>query len=146
MNEQSNTNEGTCRTCWQNCGVQADAEMLDIDKMEDAIAPLDEQAVRIRELITRFEACYHEADKQAKLIARAIGAGRCPEESNERPPERKKELENSRLILSRWCEDPIHGQNHEVTITGPSRFLASIQLKTENHYIIYCVSSIPDIS
>jgi hypothetical protein len=105
MNEQSNTNEGTCRSCWQNCGVQADAEMLDIDKMEDAIAPLDEQAVRIRELITRFESCYHEADKQARLIARAIGAGRCPEESNERPPERKKELENSRIILSRWCED-----------------------------------------
>jgi hypothetical protein len=86
--------------------VQADAEMLDIDKMEDAVATLDEQAVRIRELITRFESCYHEADKQAKLIARAIGAGRCPEKSNERPPERKKELENSRLILSRWCEDP----------------------------------------
>lgn len=106
MNEQNNRNEGTCRACWRNCGVQADAEMLDIDKMEDAIAPLDEQAVRIRELITRFESCYHQADKQAELIARAIGTGRCPEESNERPPERKKELENSRLVLSRWCEDP----------------------------------------
>jgi hypothetical protein len=115
MNDQSNTNEGTCRACWQNCGVQADAEMLDIDKMEDALAPLDEQTVRIRELITRFEPCYHEADKQAELIARAIGTGRCPEESNERPPKRKKELENCLLILSRWCEDPaVRGMDLDV--------------------------------
>lgn len=115
MNEQSNINEGTCRTCWQNCGVQADPEMLDIDKMEDAIAPLDEQTVRIRELITRFESCYHQADKQAALIARAIGAGRCPEESKERPPERKKDLASSRLILSRWCENPsVRGMNINV--------------------------------
>jgi hypothetical protein len=115
MNEQSNTNEGACRACWQNCGVQADAEMLNIDKMEDVIAPLDEQTIRIRELITRFEPCYHEADKQAELIAGAIGAGRCPEESNERPPKRKKELENCRLILSHWCEDPaVRGINLDI--------------------------------
>jgi len=115
MNEESNTNEGTCRACWQNCGVQADAEMLDIDKMEDAIAPLGKQTVLIRELITRFESCYHEADKQAELIAGAIGAGHCPVESNERPPERKKELENSRFILSRWCEEPsVRGMNLNV--------------------------------
>ena len=115
MNEQSNTNEGTCRECWQNCGVQADAEMLDIDRMEDAIAPLDEQSVRIRELITRFESCYHEAGRQAELIVRAIGFQNCPEESQERPPERKKELENCRFILSRWCENPsVRGMNLDV--------------------------------
>jgi len=115
MNEERNTNEGACRACWQNCGVEADAEMLDIDKMEDAIAPLDEQATRIRELITRFESCYHEADKEAERSVDAIGAGRCPEESGERPPERKKELENCRLILSRWCQDPaIRGMNLDV--------------------------------
>ena len=115
MNKEKNTNEVTCRACWRNCGVQPDAEMLDIDKMEDAIAPLDEQTVLIRELITSFESCYHEADKQAELIAGAIGVGRCPVESNERPPERKKELENSRLILSRWCEEPsVRGMNLNV--------------------------------
>jgi len=27
-----------CRACWQNCGVEADAEMLEIDGMEDAMA------------------------------------------------------------------------------------------------------------
>jgi hypothetical protein len=115
MNEQSNTNEQVCRECWLNCGVQPDAEMLDIDRMEDAVAPLDEQTVKIRELISRFESCYHEADRQAEMIAGAIGAGRCPEESNERPAERKKELKNSRLILSRWCQDPsIRGMNLDV--------------------------------
>ena len=31
MNEQSNANEQVCRACWINCGVQPDAEMLDID-------------------------------------------------------------------------------------------------------------------
>jgi hypothetical protein len=127
MNEESNKNEGTCRACWQNCGVQADAEVLDIDKMEDAIAPLDEQTSRIRELITRFESCYHEADKQAELIAKAIGTGHCPEESNERPPERKKELENSRLILSRWCENPsIRGINLNVGDIGADELLSYI--------------------
>ena len=90
---------------WQNCGVEADAEMLEIDAMEDAIAPLDDQTTRIRELITRYQACYHEADKEAELIIGAIGSGQCPKESNERPPQRKKELEDCYQILSRWCED-----------------------------------------
>jgi hypothetical protein len=98
--------DNTCRACWQNCGVKADAEILEIDQMEDALAPLDEQTTRIRELITRYEACYHEADKEAERIVEAIGVGQCPDESNERPPERKKELENCREILARWCEEP----------------------------------------
>ena len=95
-----------CKACWQNCGVEADAEMLEIDRMEDAMAPLYEQTIRIRALITRYEACYHEADKEAERIVRAIEAGQCLVESDERPPERKKELENCRRILSRWCEEP----------------------------------------
>jgi len=92
---------------WQACGIEADAEVLEIDRMEDAIAPLDEETTKIRQLITGFELCYHEADKEAEYIAQAIGAGYCPERSNERPPQRKKELENSRQILSKWCENPV---------------------------------------
>jgi hypothetical protein len=127
MNEQSNTDEQVCRECWLNCGVQPDAEMLDIDRMEDALAPLDEQAVRIRELISRFESCYHQADRQAEMIAGAIGAGRCPEESSERPAQRKKELQNSRLILSRWCQDPsIRGMNLDVGGIGADKLLSYI--------------------
>lgn len=106
MSEAKNTNEGPCRSCWQNCGVEADAEMLKIDAMEDSLAPLDEHIAGIRRLITRFEACYHQADKKAERIVKAIGAGRRPKESKGRPPKRKRELENSCRILSLWCEDP----------------------------------------
>jgi hypothetical protein len=95
-----------------------------IDKMENSIAPLDDQTTAIRQLITGFEACYHEADKEAEYIIKSIAAGHyheadkeaeyiiksiaaghCLEQSQQRPPERKKELENARRILSMWCEN-----------------------------------------
>lgn len=106
MSDQTNINRDPCKPCWRNCGVDADAEILAIDRMEDAIAPLDERTSQIRNLITRFEACYHEADKEALRLVKAIGRGRCPKKSNARPPKRKKELENSRRILSQWCQAP----------------------------------------
>jgi hypothetical protein len=93
------------REWWQNC-AGADEELCAIDAMEDAIAPLDEPTTEIRRLITGFEACYHEAEKEAEFIVAAIGAGCCPQRSNERPPQRKKELEHARHILSVWCENP----------------------------------------
>jgi hypothetical protein len=109
------------RPCWQNCygsddrGFLSDGELLAVDAMEDSIAPLDEGTIQIRRLITGFEACYHEADKEAEFIAAATGAGQCPERSNERPPERRKELENARHILSAWCENPgIKGISRDV--------------------------------
>ena len=115
MAQEANENEISIRPCWRNCDTEADCEILDIDKMEDSIAPLDDNTIKIRELITGFELCYHEADKEAEYIAQAIGAGRCPERSNERPPQRKKELENCRHILSSWCENPaISGLNLDV--------------------------------
>jgi len=100
------------RTCWQNCilddeTLPRDEELAAINAMEDSIAPLDDDVVRIRELITGFESCYHEADRQAELIIRAIAAGRPPAESGERPPGRKLELQNCRDVLSAWCEDAL---------------------------------------
>lgn len=100
------------RQCWLNCyglddkSFLDDEELLSIDAMEDSIAPLDEQTAAIRGIITRFEACYHEVDKEAEYIIESIAAGHCLEQSQERPPERKKELENTRRILSAWCENP----------------------------------------
>ena len=96
------------RSCWQNCFISddnKDKELAEIDAMEDSLAPLDEDTVRIRRLIMCFESCYHEADKQAELIVKAIGSGRAPADSGERPPKRKAELQNSRDILWAWCED-----------------------------------------
>ncbi|MHC4175215.1 MAG: hypothetical protein ACYST5_20080 [Planctomycetota bacterium] len=101
----------TLRPCWLNCygpddkSFLHDKELMAIDKIEDSIAPLDDQTTAIRQLITRFEACYHEADKEAEYIIKSIAAGHCLEQSQQRPPERKKELENARRILSMWCEN-----------------------------------------
>ncbi|MHC4704968.1 MAG: hypothetical protein ACYTFQ_30835 [Planctomycetota bacterium] len=89
---------------WQACGIEVDAEVLEIDRMEDAIAPLNEQTQQIDGLIAAFSSCYHEADKEAERIIRAIGSGQPPEEETQRPPQRKRELENSLDILLAWCE------------------------------------------
>jgi hypothetical protein len=103
----------TSRPSWQNClladdeNLLKDEELAAINAMEDSIAPLAADAVRIRELITGFESCYHEADGQAELIVRAIGTGRPPDESGERPRGRKQQLQNCREILSAWCEDAL---------------------------------------
>jgi hypothetical protein len=106
MNQEANTNKQACRSCWQNCAPELDKEIIAIDKMEDALAPLDKHTTGIRQLITGFEACYHEADKEAERIVKAIGAGRRPRQSTARPPKRKKELQNARRILSHWCKNP----------------------------------------
>jgi hypothetical protein len=101
----------TLRPCWQNCFIPdderalKDEELAAIDTMEDSISPLDNDAVRIRRLITCFESCYHQADRQAELIIKAIGSGRPPAESGDRPPGRKRDLQNCCDILSAWCED-----------------------------------------
>ena len=121
MNEEVEKNGLACRSWWRNCVEEADSEILTIDKIEDAIAPLGEQTTRIRQLITGLESCYHEADKEAERIVKAIGSGRCPKKSNERPPQRKKELENCHGILSRWCED--------TTVRNIDLDLASISAK-----------------
>ena len=104
MSQEENKN-GSCRSWWRNCAEQADNEILAIDKIVEAIEPLNEQTTKIRGLITGFESCYHKADIEAQRIIEAIGSGRRPKESNERPPQRKKELEDCNRILSRWCED-----------------------------------------
>ena len=110
------------RACWQNClgpggdeSFLSDAELLAIDAMEDALAPLDVDITAIRQLITRFEACYHEADKEAEYIIKAIAAGRPPKQSTARPAKRKEELQNSHRILSRWCEDPA-GESADIDV------------------------------
>jgi len=98
------------RSCWQNCGALDDKSLLEdkelpaIDAMEDSIGALDDQTIAIRGLITRFESCYHEADKEAEMIIEAIGSGEPLVESKGRPPQRKRELQNSHDILSVWLQ------------------------------------------
>lgn len=111
------------RACWQNCSG-LDDEVTAIDAMEDALGALDEETVRIRGLITLFEACYHEADNEAQFIIGAIGAGHCPTRSNERPAQRKRDLENARHILAAWCANPaVRGIDLQVGGIGADELL-----------------------
>ena len=55
----------SCRSWWRNCALEADSEILDIDRMEDHIAPIDPKVSKIRELIGSLEMCHHKAEKWA---------------------------------------------------------------------------------
>jgi len=41
-----------CRECWANCGVEADEEMREIDRLEDVLSALPDNITRIRKLIS----------------------------------------------------------------------------------------------
>ena len=49
------------RSWWRNRAQQADSEILDIDRMEDGVAPIGPNVSRIRELISSLELCHHKA-------------------------------------------------------------------------------------
>ena len=97
----------SCRSCWQNCAVEADVEILDIDKMEDDIAPLDSNALKIRELISTLELCHHKADRWVDNIIEAIGLEETKKGLGTRSPGRNHPAEevwkNACAALSAWC-------------------------------------------
>ena len=63
------------RSYWQNCALQPDEEILQIDRLEDQISPIDENITRIRELISSLELCHHKAERWVENIVEAIGQG-----------------------------------------------------------------------
>jgi len=63
------------RSSWQNCARDPDQEILAIDEMEDSLAPLDENTIKIRRLISSLELCHHKAERWVELIIEAIGNG-----------------------------------------------------------------------
>ena len=63
------------RECWANCGVDADEEMREIDRLEDELSPLPEPIPRIRKLISTLELCHHKAERWVTNIIEAIGEG-----------------------------------------------------------------------
>ncbi len=65
----------SCRSWWRNCALKADSEILAIDRMEDAIAPVAENVSKIRGLITSLELCHHKAQRWVGNIIEAIGTG-----------------------------------------------------------------------
>ena len=65
----------SCRLWWRNCGLEADSEILAIDRMEDHIAPIAANVSKIRELISSLELCHHKAERWICNIIEAIGTG-----------------------------------------------------------------------
>ena len=64
-----------CRAWWRNCALEADPEILEIDRLEDAIAPVDAGLTRVRGLITGLELCHHKAERWIANIVEAIRSG-----------------------------------------------------------------------
>lgn len=97
----------SCRSWWQNCGCQPDAEIREIDRMEDELAPLPENVAKIRGLISTLELCHHKAGRWVQNIARAIGQGETDKGLGTRPADRHHAAEdvwqNACAALSAWC-------------------------------------------
>jgi hypothetical protein len=96
------------RHWWKNCLVpEGDAEVAAADALEDSISPLDEQAKRIRGLITSLELCHHKAARRVELIIEAIGSGATTKGPGTRPPGKREPVEqvwqNCVAALSAWC-------------------------------------------
>ncbi len=110
-----------CREWWANCGVEADEEMREIDRLEDELSPLPENIARIRRLISTLEMCHHKAERWVINVIEAIGEGDTAKGLGTRsagelhPSER--DWINACVALSAWCAGR-PASSVEVTIGG----------------------------
>jgi hypothetical protein len=105
------------RRWWHNCygaegiGWTEDPDIPAIDAMEDALRPLDEDTVRIRELIGIHESCHHKAERHVELILQAIRDGRTATGPRTRPPTgttaRERAWRASHDLLSAWSQGQV---------------------------------------
>jgi hypothetical protein len=97
----------SCRPWWRNCALEADPEILEIDAMEDRIAPVGANLSGIRELISSLELCHHKAERWVYNAIEAIGSGESSKGLGTRPPGRHHPAEaiwqNACAALSAWC-------------------------------------------
>ena len=97
----------SCRPWWRNCALEADSEIMDIDRMEDRIAPIGPNTSKIRELISSLELCHHKADRWVYNIIEGIGAGETRKGLGTRSPgqehPRERVWQNTCAALSAWC-------------------------------------------
>ncbi len=96
---QSLTN--ACRPCWRNCALQRDAEIIAIDALEDRLAPLPANLVKIRQLITALELCHHKAERWVQNIIEAIASGDSDKGLGTRPP---GQLHPSEIVWQHACK------------------------------------------
>jgi hypothetical protein len=97
----------SCRPWWRNCALEADSEILAIDRMEDNITPIGAKVAKIRELISSLELCHHKAERWVGNIITAIGAGETRKGLGTRSPGHQHPSENvwqnACAALSAWC-------------------------------------------
>jgi len=97
----------SCRAWWRNCALEADAEILNIDRIEDKIAPISSNISKIRELISSLELCHHKAEHWVYNIIEAIGTGDTQKGLGTRSIGQKHPVEiiwqNTCAALSAWC-------------------------------------------
>ena len=107
MTQQAKDDGNSCRPWWRNCGVQADAEMLDIDRMEDEISPLTPAVSHTRKLIATLEMCHHKAERWVENIIEAIRQGETSKGLGTRPPgllhPAERDWQNACRALALWC-------------------------------------------
>lgn len=82
--------------------------MLELDEMEDSLAPLDEDTVKTRRLISSLELCHHKAERWVELIIEAIGKGHASKGPvGTRPRGTRHPIENEWQsvcnALTEWC-------------------------------------------
>ncbi len=97
----------SCRPRWRNCAQTTDSEILQIDAMEDELAPLSPGIEAARELISSIELCHHKARRWVGNAIEAIGAGQTAKGLGTRDPghlhDAEKVWEAVCDCLSSWC-------------------------------------------
>jgi hypothetical protein len=87
--------------------MEADPEVLEIDRMEDELGALDDDASSIRQLISTLELCHHKAESWVGNVIEAIGQGQTVKGLGTRDPGQRHPVEqvwqNACGALSAWC-------------------------------------------
>lgn len=121
----------SCRSWWRNCALEADGEILAIDKMEEHISPIAPDVKSIRELISGLELCHHKAERWVSNIIEAIGTGKTIKGLGTRSPGQphpaEKVWQNACAALSAWCAGcPSMSVDLSVGTVPASRLLAAL--------------------
>lgn len=119
------------KSCWQNCALEADSEILEIDKMEDRIAPLAANVSKIRDLISGLELCHHKAERWVDNIINAIGTGESDKGLGTRLTGRQHPAENvwqhACAALAAWVAGcPVASIDNTIGDVPASKLLAGL--------------------
>ena len=119
------------RQWWFNCTQETDHEIKAIDRMEDRIAPISANNLKIRKLIGSLEMCHHKAEKWVSNILQAIATGETSKGLGTRAPGQIHPTEvvskNACGALSAWVAGcPSTSVDLTIGTVPASRVLASL--------------------